>query len=271
MDRRHFFKGLAAMALCPLCAPGGFAAEGAHWSYEGATGPDKWGDLDAASKVCSVGSQQSPIDIGGTIRAQLPPLKIRWGKSADTIVNNGHTIQINVGEGSTLTLGNEPYALLQFHFHRPSEHRVAGKSFPMEVHFVHRHASGALAVVGVLMTAGRQNNTFNAVTGTMPSKEGPAVKAGQGINPNGLLPSRLTYYRYPGSLTTPPCAETVEWLLLTTPIPVSEFDIAAFAKLYAMNARPAQKAEPPRRAAVGVMHADRASAPSIISTAFCNP
>ncbi len=242
MDRRNFFTGLAAMALCPLCAPKGFAAEGAHWSYEGATGPEKWGEVDAASKVCTLGSQQSPIDITGTIRALLPPLKMTWGKSADTIVNNGHTIQVNFAEGSTLALGSERYTLLQFHFHRPSEHKIGGKSFPMEVHFVHRNAAGALAVVGVLMTAGRQNKVFNTVVGTMPGKEGPAVKADAAINPNGLLPPRLTYYRYPGSLTTPPCAETVEWLLLTTPIPVAESDIAAFAKLYAMNARPVQKA-----------------------------
>ena len=239
MNRRGFLKGLGAAALCPVCAPGGYAAE--HWSYEGASGPDKWGDLDVASKVCSVGGQQSPIDVGTAIRAQLPPLKIAWGRNADTIVNNGHTIQVNFAEGSTLTLGNERYALLQFHFHRPSEHLVGGKSFPMEVHFVHRHASGALAVVGVLMAAGRQNKVFTTVTSTMPAKEGPAVKADQAINPNGLLPQRLTYYRYAGSLTTPPCAETVEWLLLTTPIQVAESDVAAFAKLFAMNARPVQK------------------------------
>jgi carbonic anhydrase len=242
MDRRSFFKGLAAMALCPICAPVGFAAEGAHWGYEGAHGPDKWGEVDAASKVCSLGSQQSPIDITSTVRAQLPLLKIAWGKSADTIVNNGHTIQANFAEGSTLTLGNERYTLLQFHFHRPSEHLIGGKSFPMEVHFVHRNAAGGLAVVGVLMTAGRQNKVFNTITSTMPGKEGPAVKADAAINPNGLLPSRFAYYRYPGSLTTPPCAETVEWLLLTNPVAVAESDIAAFGKLYAMNARPAQKA-----------------------------
>jgi carbonic anhydrase len=242
MDRRNVLTGLAAMALCPLCAPAGFAAEGAHWSYEGATGPDKWGEIDAASKVCGVGGQQSPIDISGSIRALLPQLKLAWGKRADTIVNNGHTIQVNFAEGSTLALGGDRYTLLQFHFHRPSEHRIGGKSFPMEAHFVHRNAAGALAVVGVLMTVGRQNKVFTAITASMPATEGPAVGADPRINPNALLPTRLTYYRYPGSLTTPPCAETVEWLLLTTPIAVAEADIAAFAKLYPMNARPVQKA-----------------------------
>ena len=67
------------------------------------------------------------------------------------------------------------------------------------------------------------------------------MKADKAINPNKLLPAKHSYYRYAGSLTTPPCAETVEWLLLTTPIAVADSDIAAFAKLYPMNARPAQK------------------------------
>ena len=228
MNRRHALKALTGLVLCPLCASTGSAAEGAHWTYEGTTGPANWGDVDAASKVCSVGSQQSPIDINGSIKAQLPPLRIAWGKTADTIVNNGHTIQLNTAKG-TLTFGGGPYRLLQFHFHRPSEHLIRGKSFPMEAHFVHAHASGALAVVGALMVAGRPNRVFSKIITTMPTHEGETVKADPAINPNGLLPRRLAYYRYPGSLTTPPCSETVEWLLLTDPIQVADADIAGFA------------------------------------------
>jgi carbonic anhydrase len=240
MNRRHALKALAGLALCPLCTQTGIAAEGHHWSYEGDGGPAKWGDLDPANKVCSLGSQQSPIDIGATIKSQLPALKINWA-SADTIVNNGHTIQLNFAEGSTLTLGDVRFKLLQVHFHRPSEHLIAGKNYPMEAHFVHRSDSGALAVVGVLMVTGEPNAAFSKIISTMPAKEGPAVKADAGINPNAMLPAKQGYYRYPGSLTTPPCAEIVEWLLLTDPIQVAEADVASFAKLYPLNARPAQK------------------------------
>lgn len=240
-NRRRALGVFAALAACPLCGTGVFAAEGAHWTYEGAEGPDHWGNLDAASKVCATGSQQSPIDIDATIRAELPPLKIQWAKSADTIVNNGHTIQLNAAPGSTLTLGDDEYKLVQFHFHRPSEHLIDGKRFPMEVHFVHQHSSGQLAVVGVLMATGKANPDFAKVVATMPGKEGPAVKADPAIDPNGFLPGSLAHYRYHGSLTTPPCAETVVWLLLTQPVEVSDADIASFAKLYAMNARPVQK------------------------------
>jgi carbonic anhydrase len=241
MNRRHALIGFAAMTLCPLCSSAASAAEAAHWSYEGSTGPDKWGALADADKVCAVGNQQSPIDITTAIKADLPKIEIAWGGGVDSIVNNGHTIQLNVGEGSTLAVGGEKYRLVQFHFHRPSEHKVDGKGFPMEVHFVHATASGALGVVGVLMTAGKPNAAFNKIVATMPTKEGPAVKADAAINPNGLLPPGRGYYNYEGSLTTPPCAETVSWMLLTDPIEVAEADIAAFGKLYTMNARPPQK------------------------------
>lgn len=238
MDRRHALKLLAGLALCPVCAPTSFAAD---WSYEGGHGPDHWGDVDAASKVCGVGSQQSPIDIGATTRASLPRLGISWKRGADTIVNNGHTIQVNAGEGSTLKLDKETYKLLQFHFHRPSEHLIAGKSFPMEVHFVHQAASGALGVIGVMMATGRSNAVFKTIAATMPKSAGPAVKADAKIDPNALLPARRGYYSYAGSLTTPPCSEVVSWMVLTDPIQVAAADVDAFAKLYPMNARPAQK------------------------------
>jgi carbonic anhydrase len=241
MNRRLALKALTGLALCPLCASTGLAAEGSHWTYGGSNGPDKWGDVDAESKVCSVGSQQSPINVIRSIKAQLPPLKIAWGKTVDNMVNNGHTIQLNAGQGNSLSFGSGPYSLLQFHFHRPSEHLIDGKRFPMEAHFVHAHASGALTVVAALMVAGRPNPVFNKIITTMPIHEGETVKADSTINPNGLLPrGRLAYYRYPGSLTTPPCSETVEWLLLADAIQVAGADITAFANLYQMNARPAQ-------------------------------
>ena len=234
-------KALAGLALCPLCASTGFAAEEHHWSYEGATGPGHWGEVDDASKVCSAGSQQSPVDIRGAVKSQLPPLKIAWGKTADTIVNNGHTIQLNFAPGSTLNVGNGSYTLLQFHFHRPSEHLIGGKNFPMEVHFVHRNATGSLAVIGVLMAAGRANAAFSKVVATMPAHEGAPIKADAAIDANRLLPARHGYYQYAGSLTTPPCSEVVNWLLLREPIQVAAADIDAFGKLYPMNARPVQK------------------------------
>jgi carbonic anhydrase len=238
MQRRQALKLFAGLALCPLCASTGFASEG-HWSYEGATGPEKWGGLDAADAACSAGGQQSPIDITATISARQPPLKIGWTKRPDTIVNNGHTIQLGFAEGNTLDVGERRYALKQFHFHHPSEHLVEGKRFAMEVHFVHAGTDG-MAVVGVLVVAGKPNAMFKKIVSTMPREEGSPVPADPAIDPRGLLPTQRAYYHYEGSLTTPPCSETVDWIVLTHPIEVDEDDIARFAKVYPMNARPVQ-------------------------------
>src|SRR5205823_10167002 len=174
---------------------------------EGAGDPAKWGELDAANKACSLGAQQSPINIVAPIKSLLPALKLSWGKTADTIVNNGHTIQLNFAEGSTLKLGDTTYKLLQVHFHRPSEHLIEGKSFPMEAHFVHRADSGGLAVVGVMFSEAKPNAAFGKITATMRAKEGPAVKADAATNPTGLLPPTLGYSPKQGSLTTPPGAK----------------------------------------------------------------
>jgi len=240
MDRRHILKFFAGLTLCPLCASTSFGEEAHHWSYEGTSGPGNWGSLDAGNQTCSTGNQESPVDIVGSISARLPPLNIRWRKRPNTIINNGHTIQLNVAEGDTLKLGDRSYTLTQFHFHHPSEHLVGGKKFAMEAHFVHAAAAGGLAVVGVLIAPGKANTVFNKIVSTMPTEEGPPVPADPAIDPSGLLPARRAYYRYEGSLTTPPCTETVDWLLLADRIEVAEADIARFAKLYPMNARPVQ-------------------------------
>src|SRR5215210_7425474 len=135
MERRTFLKTLAALSVCPLCAGRGFAAEGMHWSYEGATGPEKWGALSPESAVCSAGSQQSPINITTTTKADLPPIALAWQAQGGTVINNGHTIQINVPGASLLTTGPDTYERVPYPFHAPSESLVDGKNFAMEAHF----------------------------------------------------------------------------------------------------------------------------------------
>jgi carbonic anhydrase len=242
MHRRQLLRAFAGLALCPLCASVALAAENhAHWTYEGPSGPNKWGDFDAANQICSIGHQQSPVDITGSIAARQSPLKLSLTKRPDTIVNNGHTIQLNFSEGDRLNVGDRKYKLTQFHFHHPSEHLVDGKGFAMEAHFVHAAEGGELAVVGVFIVPGRRNAVFQKIISTMPQEEGSPVPADHAIDPNGLLPPGRGYYHYEGSLTTPPCSETVDWLVLVHRIEVAEEDIARFAKLYPMNARPVQK------------------------------
>jgi carbonic anhydrase len=156
------------------------------------------------------------------------------------MINNGHTIQLSFAGGDTLHMGDRRYALQQFHFHHPSEHLLEGKRFAMEAHFVHA-ADDSLAVVAVLMVAGKPNAVFKKIVSTMPLEEGPAIPADPAIDPSRLLPAQRVYYHYEGSLTTPPCSETVDWIVLAHSIEVDETDIMRFAKLYPMNARPVQK------------------------------
>ncbi len=242
MNRRHFLRAIAVAAACPACAAVARAEEHhAGWSYEGASGPGRWGALAKESAVCSTGTRQSPLDIVDPVKAVQPAMQLDYRSAPTEIVNNGHTIQVNMAPGSTLAVGAHSYDLLQFHFHRPSEHLIAGKSFPMEVHFVHRSKAGTLGVVGVLLTEGAANPAFSAVIQMMPAKPG-IVKAGvAAIDPKVLLPAGRGYYHYAGSLTTPPCSEDVDWHLLTDTMSVAAADITAFAGLYPHNARPAQK------------------------------
>jgi carbonic anhydrase len=238
MDRRAALSLFAGLAFCPLCARASFAAE-THWNYEGPTGPDYWGTLEAANKLCSIGNQESPIDIVGPVDAIQAPLEISWPKRPDTIVNNGHTIQFNFLPGGALKFSGRNYELTQFHFHHPSEHLIRSERFAMEAHFVHADGND-VAVIGVFMTPGRSNATFNRIVSTMPTSEGPPPPADPTIDPNLFLPTQRGYYRYEGSLTTPPCSETVDWLVFSEAVEVAQTDIERFARLYPMNARPAQ-------------------------------
>ncbi|GLQ56192.1 carbonic anhydrase [Devosia nitrariae] len=237
MHRRHLLQAFIALGACPICAQAAQAAT-AHWSYEGHEGPEHWADLDPNNFACSTGTQQSPIDIASAVKADIPNITIGWRKGGGTMVNNGHTIQINMPEGSTLTRGERTYELLQFHFHAPSEHRVNGQQFPMEAHFVHKDTSSdALGVLGVFFTPGRANESFAGLAAAFPAEAGEEV-AVDDMDPNGILPASLAYWTYEGSLTTPPCTENVDWMLATEPVQVDEADIERYTALYSMNARP---------------------------------
>jgi carbonic anhydrase len=110
----------------------------------------------------------------------------------------------------------------------------------MELHFVHSRPDRNAAAVGIFMVPGKSNATFRKIVQTMPTSPGAPVAADPSIDPNGLLPAKHDYFRYEGSLTIPPCDENIEWTILRMPLEVAEEDIATFAKVYAMNARPVQ-------------------------------
>ena len=236
INRRAFLTGLLA---CPLCTAAARAEQAHHWTYEGEAGADKWGELDSAFKACAVGAEQSPIDLKGAKRAVIDAVKLDWKPQAYKIVNNGHTIQANAAAGNGMTLGADRFDLKQFHFHTPSEHALNGQRTAMEAHFVHAHASGRLAVVGVFLTAGRANPAFAAVMAIAPRQEGEA-ELDKPLDIKTLLPNTRALFRYEGSLTTPPCSEVVDWNVYEHPVEVAKKDIDVFKAIFPMNARPLQ-------------------------------
>ena len=217
-------------------------ADETSWGYSGDEGPANWGELSPEYSLCADGSAQSPIDIRHASALDLVDIEFQYGESANKIFNNGHTIQVNVDAGSAIVYNGITYDLLQFHFHSPSEHTIDGRAAPLEIHFVHQDPnSGNLAVVGVLLTEGDvENEAYAAVFDHLPASVGEPEAMGAPLSLIALLPEARTYYTYQGSLTTPPCSETVRWLLLDSPIELSTVQIAAFSAIYDGNARPLQ-------------------------------
>jgi carbonic anhydrase len=196
--------------------------------------------LDPAFALCSSGRSQSPIDIVSPASKDLANLALHYQPSHVNILNNGHTVQVNYDAGSSIDLDGVRYQLMQFHFHVPSEHAINGKLAAAELHLVHQDAAGKLAVVGVLIEAGAENPAFESVWGELPTEEGPVRETNARVNAMDLLPPVHASYRYDGSLTTPPCTEGVKWLVLATPVQLSEAQLSALKKVLMTNHRPVQ-------------------------------
>jgi len=215
------------------------APAAAHWGYEGPTGPEKWAEVDPANAVCKLGGAQSPIDLTNPLRvAALAGLQVDYVSTKVKVTNNGHTFQINADKGSSVKMEGKRFDLLQFHFHTPSEHTLDGNPFPLELHLVHQAADKTLAVIGVLLSEGTTNTVLGRFWERMPKAQGE-VDTGVSIELKDLLPRAIDdYFTYSGSLTTPPCTESVRWVVLKQPLQVSKAQIATFRAVFPMNARP---------------------------------
>lgn len=229
----------AAALLLVGSSVAGASGSGASWSYSGTTGPEFWGQLDHAYAACADGTQQSPIDITTAVREPVTNPKIVYVPGIATVFNNGHTVEAEANPGSSILLNGVTYNLAQIHFHAQSEHEVDGRHFPVEVHFVHKSASGAAVVISVLLEEGkRTNRAWQPYVDALSVPEGEEVHAH--IDWAALLPVDRRNYRYAGSLTTPPCTQAVSWIVMARPVPVSGAQIAAFDKAYDHNYRPVQ-------------------------------
>lgn len=244
IERRTFLK--YALAGCSCCVAPALSQAADHaatnWSYEGATGPAHWGELSPDFKTCSLGQQQTPIDLTSAMKPDVG-ITIDYRAFPLRLANNGHTIQATLGGESrcSITLDRARYDLAQFHFHHPSEHLLDGVAFDMEAHLVHATPKGNLAVVGIFMKAGAHNAALDVIFNHLPLNAGSDVLASHSFDPAVLLPANRSAFRYTGSLTTPPCTEGLAWTVFREPIEVSSEQIRRFALLFPNNARPVQQ------------------------------
>lgn len=205
-----------------------YSAGLSHWSYSGDTGPEHWAELSPQYSACS-GKNQAPIDLTAFVEADLEPIEFAYRAGGGEISNNGHTVQVSYEAGSTIGVDGQTFQLVQFHFHAPSENHIDGESFPMEAHLVHADKDGNLAVVAVLFAQGKANEALAEAWANMPQRAGDTHAFSSPLDASDLLPANRDYYRFNGSLTTPPCTEGVRWLVMKHPVSASKEQLEKFA------------------------------------------
>ncbi|PTN11268.1 carbonic anhydrase [Nitrosomonas aestuarii] len=225
-----------------------YAFASPHWSHEE---QEEWGAIEDIGKPlplnypfadCAIGIHQSPVDLAGVeFDRKINKLMPRYPADMPAFYNSGHAIQINTSldYAGYLAIGKERFPLIQFHFHAPSEHVIDGKAFEAELHFVHVRDDGRMAVLGILIEVGEENEMLQTILDHMPQEAGVENTASQiKVNPAKLLPRhRQHFYTYAGSLTTPPCREGINWYVSTEPITVSEAQLLQLKSFHTNNIR----------------------------------
>jgi carbonic anhydrase len=229
---------ISLIAVLPTLAIAGESTP--KWGYGGAGNPTMWGRINPDYAICELGQNQSPINIDNVQQPKNSAnIEFNYHPTLLSVVNNGHTIQVNYQSGSSIKIRGEKYELLQFHFHTPSEHTIKGKASALELHLVHRNKKGELAVIGVMLEQGKANPVIEQIWQEI-SQEANNEQSKITINAANLLPTQKAFLSYTGSLTTPPCSENVKWNLFVEPIELSKEQITNFQHFYQVNARPVQ-------------------------------
>ena len=206
------------------------------WGYSGEGAPENWGSLSSKYSKCSEGREQSPIDIDTDAvdsSSDAPELSFFYSDEAIHTINIGLFVKVNYEESksslakssiakSSIAIGEREYSLIEIHPHTPSEHMIDGESFPMEMHLVHRAQSGDLAVVAVLFRLGEARPAIDRFIDAVPIHPGDDYSPSELFNAEDLLPEGNAHYGYCGSLTTPPCTEGVQWMVMSEVLEVSQ-------------------------------------------------
>jgi carbonic anhydrase len=226
VDRRTAILGAACLALTATI-PGSAAASGS-------------GRASGRSATALL-PRQSPIDLRRgeiTFVRRLRRIRFRYPRGVEVrLVNTGSpgefaTVRAEVPAGAAhITLGGVRWQLEQFHWHTPSEHELEGRRTPLEMHFVHTRADGAILVIAVFIERGRDNGAIEPMFRDLPDQPN-GTRDVSGVRLRALLPEERESFRYSGSLTTPPFTEPVRWVVLADSIGASRRQIGAFRELF---------------------------------------
>ena len=216
------------------------------WSYSDTNAPEKWASLAPENTLCGSGKNQSPVDIDTkkTGNIQTSGIKFNYGMTLpETITNTGNFIQIKTRGWAKIKADGIEFKLKTIDFHIPSEHTINGKHYPMEVQFVHESKGKQIAIVSRMAVPGRPDRTLRKLMESLPMEAGKTAKLAPSAMKSIEMKKKYgNYYRYNGSLTTPPCSEGVRWFLMK---PTMSFSKEQYEKLKSAvkqdSNRPAQK------------------------------
>jgi carbonic anhydrase len=203
---------------------------------EGPLGPSHWPGL------CSNGKMQAPIDIQHSEKLHIEDLKINYQPADLDIIDdcNQYRMLVKFPDNYWLVVGKKPYNLTELHFREPGENAVNGKRPRMSIQFVHYSPEGVFLIIEVPVVAGKENPVVKTLWKYIPTPGKENKVEGIKINAEDLLPADRSFYRFPGSLTTPICNEVVNWYVMKNPIELSEAQIEEYTRHYHNTARPLQ-------------------------------
>jgi carbonic anhydrase len=235
---------VAGAVAALVVAPAALRSQSPEFTYTGAHGPSHWSQTPGWEACAGTSARQSPIAIGQAIVDRtLTPLAIHAREAPLALINNGHTVEEEYEPGSEIVVGGVTFDLAQFHFHSPAEHAVHGRHDALELHAVFADAkSSRKVVVAQLFTVGASSPFLAQLLAPgLPAKAGQHVTGPAPINVADAFADLAHYYTYEGSLTTPPCSETVTWFVLQHETQLSQEQARAFHAALGDDARPVQR------------------------------